>query len=225
MTENSPLIANITADNLLPQVFAGMETLDVIAQSQIWLKPLSFSRGQKILIRAESGKGKSSLISFVYGRRTDYNGTISFDGKDIRSKKVADWCAFRRRSLAWLPQEMALFGELTALDNVLLKNDLTGFRTLDWIKRAFTLLEIDNRIDRPAEILSVGQQQRVAIIRSLCQPMDFLLLDEPVSHLDPRTNKLVASLVSETLADTGAALIATSVGNNLDIDFDKEYIL
>lgn len=218
-------INSITINSLLPRVFSGMERDESIASSEVWLKKLKFERGEKILIRAESGKGKSSLLSFIYGRRTDYSGSIDFDSDNIRNIGIGRWCDIRRRSLAWLPQEMALFSELTARDNVRLKNDLTSFRSDEWIEKAFSVLEIDNRIDTHAGILSVGQQQRVAIIRSLCQPMDFLLLDEPVSHLDPRTNLLAASLIEQTLGETGAALITTSVGNNLSVDFDKEIVL
>ena len=65
--------------------------------------------------------------------------------------------------------------------------------------------------------MSIGQQQRVAIVRTLCQPCDFFLLDEPVSHLDAGNNRAVAELVMEEAARLGAGIIATSVGNNLDI--------
>ncbi len=67
--------------------------------------------------------------------------------------------------------------------------------------------------------MSVGQQQRVAIIRALCQPFDFLLLDEPVSHLDSRNNSVVASLIEHEAKECGAGVIVTSVGNHLDLDY------
>ena len=81
-----------------------------------------------------------------------------------------------------------------------------------------TRLEIDGKADERVARLSIGQQQRVAIIRTLCQPFDFLLLDEPVSHLDQRNNTIAASLIMEETAKQGAAIIATSVGNDLKID-------
>lgn len=218
-------VSSITLHRLLPLVFSGMESDSSISSSQVWLNDLTFRRGEKILIHAESGRGKSSLISYIYGRRTDYSGTVSFDSSDIRSLSVARWCELRRRSLAWLPQEMALFDEISSFENVRLKNSLTGFRTNGWIKEAFCRLEIDSCLDSEARYLSVGQQQRVAIIRTLCQPMDFLLLDEPVSHLDARANTLVTRLVEETLRVTGAGLIVTSVGNHLSVEYDREIML
>ena len=227
MTEKSstPLIESISINQLLPLVFCGMEADPSISSSEVWLRELKFTKGKKTLVQAESGKGKSSLISFIYGRRTDYSGVISFDGNDIRNLSIHRWCELRCRSLAWLPQEMALFDEMTAIENIRLKNSLTGFHSEEWIRDAFLRLEIDNRMDSPVRFLSVGQQQRVAILRALCQPMDFLLLDEPVSHLDARTNALVAQLVNETLSDTGAGLIVTSVGNHLSVDFDNRILL
>ncbi|MDE6169730.1 MAG: ABC transporter ATP-binding protein, partial [Duncaniella sp.] len=63
----------------------------------------------------------------------------------------------------------------------------------------------------------IGQQQRVAIVRALCQPFDFLLVDEPVSHLDARNNAAVASLIAEEASSRSAAIIATSVGNKLTL--------
>ena len=80
------------------------------------------------------------------------------------------------------------------------------------------LSEIDNRISRPAGKLSVGQKQRVALIRALCQPFSFILLDEPVSHLDARNNELCANMVTDAAAAQQAGVIFTSVGNPLTVN-------
>ena len=73
-------------------------------------------------------------------------------------------------------------------------------------------------MDSLASKLSIGQQQRVAIIRTLCQPCDFILLDEPVSHLDDENNRTVARLVIDEAQRQGAGVIATSVGNHLKME-------
>ena len=82
-------------------------------------------------------------------------------------------------------------------------------------------LEISEKVHQQAAYLSVGQQQRVAIVRALCQPMDFLILDEPVSHLDERNNEIVAQLIQEEASAQNAGIIATSVGNKISISFDE----
>lgn len=213
------MIETITLSRLLPRVFEGMESEPQIARSQVWLAPeLSFGRGCRVSIEAESGGGKSSLLSFIYGNRADYIGRISFDGTDIRSLGIDAWCAFRRRSLALLPQEMRLFGELTVMENIELKNRLTGHKSHAQITALLERLEIADKAAVPAARLSVGQQQRVAAIRAVCQPFDFLMLDEPVSHLDDQRNRTVAEIFDEEARAQGAGIITTSVGHRLLLD-------
>ncbi len=74
---------------------------------------------------------------------------------------------------------------------------------------------VDSRRDYPVGRMSIGQQQRVGIIRALCQPFDFILLDEPVSHLDEDNNRKAASMIAEEASRQGAGIITTSVGNHL----------
>ena len=66
--------------------------------------------------------------------------------------------------------------------------------------------------------MSIGQQQRVGIIRAICQPFDFILLDEPVSHLDEDNNRKAAKIIIEAADSQGAGIISTSVGNPLMLD-------
>ncbi len=73
-------------------------------------------------------------------------------------------------AIAWLPQEMMLFPELTARENVEIKRSLTGWRSPRLVEDAFERLGIADRIDSPVGHMSVGQQQRVAIIRAMAQP-------------------------------------------------------
>ncbi|MGM9803080.1 MAG: ATP-binding cassette domain-containing protein [Muribaculaceae bacterium] len=208
----------IELHNVLPAVFAGSDD----SGSEVWLRDVSFEKGRRYLISAESGTGKSSLCSYLYGYRTDYMGTIAFDGSDVLRLGVAEWCKVRSHHLAYLPQELRLFPELTALENVMLKNDITGYKSREEIVRLFEALGIADKLNSPVGRLSIGQQQRVAIIRTLCQPCDFVILDEPVSHLDSANNAIVGKLVSEEAARQGAGVISTSVGNNVMIKVDEE---
>lgn len=204
--------------NTLPAVFAGREE----DCSEVWLRNVEFERGKHYLISAESGTGKSSLCSYIYGYRIDYSGVMQFDGTDIRTLSVEQWCDVRKNHIAYLPQDLRLFPELTAIENIQLKNRLTNFKTEKEIISYFERLGIPEKVNRPVGKLSIGQQQRVAIIRALCQPADFILLDEPVSHLDEANNAIVAQMVTEEAARQGAGVISTSVGNNVKISVDKE---
>lgn len=210
-------IDTIVLHNALPDVFRGSEAEAPVYGSEIWLREVRFTRPARYMIEAQSGAGKSSLCGFIYGSRTDYSGTITMNDIDIRSFSIARWTELRCQSLAYLPQEMRLFPELTVMENIEIKNRLTGFKTPKEIREMLDRLEIGNKADVCARYLSVGQQQRAAIIRALCQPMDFLLIDEPVSHLDARNNETVATLIADEADAQGATIIATSVGNKISI--------
>ena len=202
-------------------MFAGQNGIS----SDVWHQDITLKRGKHYLISAESGTGKSSLCSYIYGYRQDYSGVIAFDGQDIRSLSIQQWCDIRQRHIAYLPQDMRLFGELTAMENVELKNSLTGFKSRDDIRRLFEAMGIADKMDSLASKLSIGQQQRVAIIRTLCQPCDFIMLDEPVSHLDDENNRIVADLITQEATRQGAGVIATSVGNHLQMEVDTIFNL
>ena len=208
----------ITIKDLLPDVFKGMEETSRIRDSRIWdASSFTFSRGCKICIQAESGGGKSSLLSFIYGNRSDYSGVILFDDKNIKTLNINQWCNIRKNNIALLPQEMRLFPELTVIENIELKNRLTGCKSMKEIDAMLRLLGIIEKKYTLVSKISIGQQQRVAIIRTLCQPFDFIFLDEPVSHLDENNNRIVAQLIEDEALKNNAGIIATSVGNHLQL--------
>ncbi|MBQ0008488.1 MAG: ATP-binding cassette domain-containing protein [bacterium] len=209
-------IDNITVSGLLPLVFRGMEATDRISNSNVWLVPeLVFGKGCRVCIQAESGSGKTSLLNFIFGARRDYVGDIRFNGQDIRNLSINDWCRVRQFNIAMLPQELNLFPELTVMQNLRLKNNITNHKSESQIMDMLERLGIKEKADVRVEFLSVGQQQRVALIRSICQPFDFIMLDEPVSHLDLKNNVIIARMIEEEATAQGAGIISTSVGNPL----------
>ena len=208
------MINEITLEGMLPRVFVA----ESIPFSDVWNATLTFRKGNYYLVEAASGGGKSSMCSFIYGARTDYEGRLLFDGKDTAGMSIDRWQKLRRESLAYLPQELSLFPELTAMQNIELKNSLTGFVEKGRIEEWLHVLGIDSRRDYPVGCMSVGQQQRVGLIRAICQPFDFILLDEPVSHLDEENNRKAARMIVEEASRQGAGIISTSVGNPLLIE-------
>ena len=211
----------IRLQQVLPRVFAQRDSIT----SDIWHRDLIFRKGERCLIEAASGTGKSSLCSYLYGYRGDYEGIITFDGKNIRSLDTAGWTDLRRRSLSLLFQELRLFPELTALENVLLKNRLSGYKSRQEILTLFEAAGIADKVNEKTGILSFGQQQRVAFIRCLCQPFDFILLDEPVSHLDENNARILARLLEEEAGRQGAGILVTSIGKALPLSYDHTYKL
>lgn len=208
---------SISLNNTLPNVF--LQRTDI--QSDIWRQQVSLEKGKTYLVEASSGTGKSSLCSFIIGYRKDYDGKILFDGKDSREFSTKDWTELRQRHISMLFQELRLFPELTALENVEIKNSLTGFKGRKEIEGWFEALGIADKMQSPVRLLSFGQQQRVAMIRALVQPFDFLLADEPISHLDETNSQVMADIMMEEAHRQGAGIVITSIGKHMDLPYDK----
>lgn len=185
-------------------------------------REVTLCRGEVTLVESLSGGGKSSLCGFIYGNRRDYRGEIRFDDRDIRELKQGEWCSVRRSQLAMMMQDLRLFGELTAIENVVLKAQLGGAKPA---REMFERLGIGDKINEPVGRLSFGQQQRVAFIRTLAQRADFFILDEPVSHLDDENGRVMAEMLAERLKETGAGAIVTSIGKRLPVRYDKTLTL
>lgn len=201
----------------LPNVFSERTGL----QSDVWQQTVRLEKGKVYLVEANSGTGKSSLCSFVYGYRTDYSGDILFDDENIRNFSVKRWIDIRQNHLSLLWQELRLFPELTSMENVLIKNRLTDFQERQQIEYWFDCLGIDDKKDSLIGRMSFGQQQRVAMIRALCQPFDFIFIDEPISHLDDTNSQIMADILMDEVRRQGAAVITTSIGKHLPLQYDQ----
>ena len=215
------MMESIRLQSVCPTIF---QSLDLSA-SDVWRKNLSFRKGEHYLLEAASGTGKSSLCSYLYGYRHDYEGLITFDEKEIRSLKVKEWTKIRKTSISILFQDMRLFPELTAFENVQIKNRLTHYQTKKTIFSFFERLGIQDKLNSKVELLSFGQQQRVAFIRALCQPFDFILLDEPISHLDDVNAMIISELLLEEIQKTGAGILVTSIGKHLPLTYNQTLVL
>ena len=192
------------------------------ASSEVWGVGLCFERGKSYLIEAASGRGKSSLCAFLCGLRSDYTGEINLVD-DVRGKlplEQRDAVELRSISLAVMFQELRLFPELSVLDNVLIKNRLTGFATEHSIRDMLCRVGLGRWLDMPCGNLSFGQQQRVAFVRALCQPCDFIILDEPVSHLDKENAAVMAEMLHRRQRKDGVGVIVTSIGYRLPYEYD-----
>lgn len=202
--------------SVVPEVFASTQL-----ESDVWAADAVFSKGKTYLVEAESGRGKSTFCSYILGYRHDYSGDVLFDGVPTRQLRVAQWVSLRRHSLAYLFQELRLFPELTAWENVLLKNKLTGNKPETKLKDWFSRLGIEDKLDAKVQHMSFGQQQRVAMVRALAQPFDFILVDEPISHLDDRNSQIMAGIMMEEATEQGAGVIVTSIGKHMDLRYDE----
>lgn len=211
----------ITLTNVLPHVFVARTDL----KSEVWQQDVKFEKNKLYLVEAMSGTGKSTLCSYILGYRHDYTGKVMFDATDTKSISVSEWVNIRQRNISHLFQELRLFPELTALENVMIKNNLTNFKPVDEIKDWFERLGIGDKLNAKVGRMSFGQQQRVAMMRALVQPFDFILADEPISHLDDTNSAIMADIMMTEAKRQGAGVIVTSIGKHMELDYDKVYKL
>jgi len=186
-----------------------------ISGSEVWeAESVVFEQGKGYMIEAPSGRGKTTLLSVIYGIRKDFQGKVFMDSASISEFSWKEWSILRKKSFSYIFQGLELFDGLTARENIHLKNSITGFKSGESIEEMARILGMEEFMDRKAGILSFGQQQRVAIIRALCQPFSFLLADECFSHIDLENSRIAYQLIQKECESQGAGLILTSLNEN-----------
>lgn len=195
-----------------------MEVSDV-KHSEVYLQEqVIFESGKKYLIKANSGKGKSSLLNFIYGMNAAFEGSIVY-GEKYNAIQL------KKQKISYVFQDFKLFESLTVLENIQLKNSLTEYKSNEEITVLLKKVGLLVKKDTLLKKLSLGQRQRVAIVRALCQPFDFLLLDEPFSHLDQENIAILTQLINQELSQQEAGMILTSLGSDYLFDYDQIFQL
>ena len=183
---------------------------EAFSAESIWGKACVLDSNLSYLISSDSGKGKSSLLSYIYGLRADYSGSISIDEENQKNISIDSWSKLRTHKLSYLLQDLRLFNHLPVWDNLTLKNNLTNHKTASQIEEMLEEFGLLSKKSQLAGKLSLGQQQRVALIRCLLQPFEFLLLDEPFSNIDDTNIQIAKRLIDqECKANNGGFILAT----------------
>ncbi|MHB1921775.1 MAG: ATP-binding cassette domain-containing protein [Chitinophagaceae bacterium] len=183
------------------------------------------SPGEIIHIQAASGAGKSTLIHILYGLRKDYTGTLRLAGQPMDQMNREELSRIRRESLSIVFQDLRLFPNLTAMENMEIKRLLHPYHKSTEMLRFFDRLGIKDKINQSASTLSYGEQQRVAIIRALMSPFDWLLLDEPFSHLDAHNITLACSLILQECSARNAGLILVDLEDDQHLPYTRKISL
>ncbi|MFP6854737.1 MAG: ATP-binding cassette domain-containing protein [Opitutales bacterium] len=196
---------NITLSETLPYPMAEAPP----ETSEIWQKEITFEQGGRYLVVGESGCGKSTLIHMLCGMRRDYHGSVLLEDQEARTLSPLDWARLRAQSLGLVFQDLRLFSDLTARENLSLLPIQEPGRPK--IGEMAEQLGMSPFMDRPCGKLSHGQRQRIAVMRVLCRPFELLLLDEPFSHLDDSNVEAMTSLIEAEIERRGAGLILASL--------------
>jgi putative ABC transport system ATP-binding protein len=183
------------------------------------------ARNERVFLQGESGSGKSTLLGLLAGLQLPTLGEVEILGARMSALGVGKRDRFRAKHLGVVFQQFNLIPYLSALENVLLA---AQFGTLDRRgarQRAIELLESVNLPsslhDRKAAALSIGQQQRVAIVRALINEPSLLLVDEPTSALDHNNRDAFLALLFDMLADMDCAMVFVSHDPTIGRLFDK----
>lgn len=203
---------NITLRETLPDPMAEAPS----ETSEVWRKEVTFKQGERYLIIGESGCGKTTLIHMLCGMRRDYQGTVLLDEREACNLTANDWASLRAQRLGLVFQDLRLFSDLTARENLSLLP--VHDRERPKIEDMAEQLGMTAFLDRPCEHLSHGQRQRIAVMRVLCRPFEFLLLDEPFSHLDDSNVRAMTTLIEEEIERRGAGLILASLVKDSPFD-------
>ncbi|HVW86161.1 MAG TPA: ABC transporter ATP-binding protein [Bryobacteraceae bacterium] len=161
---------------------------------------LTIAPGEQVAVIGESGAGKSTLLHLIAGLDRATEGQIYYRGKSIIHLSEQDLSDFRNREIGYVWQQHHLLPEFTAQENVMMPLLIRGVPRAKAVDAARACLEevgLGGRAHHRAGELSGGEQQRVAIARSLAGEPSLLLADEPTGNLDERTGDLIFHLLSE----------------------------
>lgn len=195
----------LSAKALTKSYAMGGRTLEVLRGVD-----LDVAQGDFLALRGASGAGKSTLLHLIGGLDSPNSGEIFFAGRDIAKFSEAELTRFRNRSVGFIFQAYHLLPELTALENVCLPARIGRVAAATAESRAAALLEkvgLKERFEHKSYELSGGEQQRVAIARSLIVGPELILADEPTGNLDSRTGMEIIELLKDLSVQTNAALI------------------
>jgi putative ABC transport system ATP-binding protein len=167
---------------------------------------LNINKGEIVILYGKSGSGKSTLLNLLAGIDLPDEGSIFFENVNITALSEKERTLFRRKRIGFIFQFFNLIPTLTVSENLKLPLELNSmpFKKADEMLDEVGLLD---RINAYPDVLSGGEQQRVAISRALIHNPDFILADEPTGNLDFDTSKQIIDLIDRIVKQQGKTMI------------------
>jgi putative ABC transport system ATP-binding protein len=163
------------------------------------------------LILGESGCGKTTLLHLLAGLRTPSQGEVLFDGKSLSPLSTSERDQFRGKNIGIIFQSSAFISSLSVLENLMMPLMLSGqIQDENKAKELLSIVHLDHKILKPINQLSIGEQQRVSIIRSIIHGPKWVLADEPTSALDNKNAESVIELLTSITQTNNASLIVVT---------------
>ena len=182
------------------------------------LKNISFEADNKetISVVGESGSGKTSLIMLIGGLEKASSGNIFFRDSELSKMNEDEISKIRRKNIGIVFQSFYLIPNYTALENVSLSLEINKIdNPTVKAKEILDRFGLSNRFNNFPSQLSGGEQQRVAIARSVAMKPELILADEPTGNLDSENTDKISSLLFNYIEDENASLIMVTHDNNL----------
>jgi len=193
----------IELENIHVDLKSSFETINVLKGIN-----LKIFKNESVGIIGESGAGKSTLIMCIAGLELISKGKIFFNNLPIHNLKEDDLALYRSENIGVIFQSFNLLPSMTALENVNLPIEISGnFKNNKMAMELLTAVGLKNRIFHYPHQLSGGEQQRVAIARSLISNPEILIADEPTGNLDKKNSEDVIKLLFKLKKDFGSTLI------------------
>ena len=187
---------------------------------------LSFELGKSYAIKGKSGSGKTTLLSLISGLEKKYEGEILYNGKDL-SKMDLD--KYRNSDIGIVFQSYNLLPQFTAEENIILSMDINNMKGIDKKTRAVELMEqvglSKNLAKRRVLKLSGGEQQRIAIARSLSYNPKIIIADEPTGNLDKETESEILKIFNTLAHNNNKCVIIVTHSPNVCDAVDQVYEL
>lgn len=193
----------------LQQIRPNFLGAEAIRTSEVWNTTLAFNTSEKIVLWGPSGQGKSTFLRILYGLEIDYEGSLVFDEERLSGGDYRRWPGIRAEKLSLVSQDFRLFEGTSGWDNLKLLPQWAPNIDKTTIEGWAKTLGIETLLNRFPSTWSKGQQQRFTLLRAIVSPFDWILLDEPVSHLDPESAAQSLALMQSVCADRRAGWLVT----------------
>ena len=183
---------------------------------------LSISEGEQVVLRGESGGGKTTLLHLISGIVGADSGSIKLDGMELTKFSETGRDRIRAAKMGYVFQTFNLLPAFTALENV--KLGMTFARKKMNLERAKELIErvgLSDRMHYLPSQMSVGQQQRVAVARALANKPRLLLADEPTANVDPANQDRIIELIQEVCREDNVAILMVTHSDEISSRFGR----